>query len=142
MSAARRLAIALLLGGAALAPARGADVVAVVSPKIAVTSLSANELADIYLGRSNRFPGGAPATPCDLPEDSPLREAFYAQVVGKTLAQMKAYWSKLIFTGRGQPPREVASSQEAKKAVIDNPGVVCYIDRALADPSVTVLMVR
>lgn len=135
--------IKLLLGAAALialpAGNSAAEVVAVVSPKIQVTSLTVNQLADIYLGRATRFPNGAPAVPCDLAEDSPLREEFYTKVIGKSPAQVKAYWAKLIFTGRGQPPREVATSEEAKRLVLERPNFICYIDASLVDRSVTVL---
>jgi hypothetical protein len=120
-----------------------AEVAAIVSSKrtVAVTVTPA-QLADIYLGRSSRFPDGSPATPCDLPEGSPTREEFYAKIVGKSAAQVKAHWAKLIFTGRGQPPRQVANSEEAKKLVTENPSIVCYIDHTAVDGSVTVLFTR
>src|SRR5581483_1193252 len=134
-----RLAFGLTLTLAA-APAPAAELAAVVSAKAAVSPLTAAQLADIYFGRSNRFPDVTPAQPCDLAEGSPLRDEFYNRVTGKSAAQVKAYWSKMIFTGRGRPPREVASSQEAKRLVVENPGVVCYIDRGLVDSSVTVVL--
>ena len=118
------------------------EIAAVVSAKVQVSNVTAGQLADIYLGRTSRFPDGTPAIPCDLPEGSPQREAFYTKVVGKTSAQMRAHWSKIIFTGRGQPPREVRSSEEAKRLVVENPGVVCYIDRALVDRNLNVLLVQ
>lgn len=129
------IAVALCLSSAAVC----AEVVAVVSAKSAVTSLTENQLADIYLGRSARFPDGTPAIPCDLAEDSPLREEFYTKLIGKSQSQIKAHWSKLIFTGRGQPPREMPTSESAKQLVIEKPNVICYIDRKQVDSSVTVL---
>ena len=122
--------------------AAGAEIAAVVSVKVPVTSVTPGQLADIYLGRTSRFPDGTPAIPCDLPEGSPLREAFYTKVVGKTAAQMRAHWSKIIFTGRGQPPREVRSAEEAKRLVVEHPGVVCYIDRSQVDRNLNVLLVQ
>ena len=52
---------------------------------------------------------------------------------------MKAYWAKIIFTGRGQPPRQVATSAEAKKLVAQNPNAIAYIDSAMVDDSVRVV---
>ena len=106
---------------AAALPALADDVVAVVSARSPVTSLSANQVADIFLGKSSRFPDGTPAVPIDLVEDSPMRDRFYAQYTGKSPAQVKAHWSKIIFTGRGQPPRTVSSANEAKRLVAENP---------------------
>ena len=137
-----RILVALGLALCLSSGVAAAELSAVVSPRVAVSSLTPSQIADIYLGRANRFPDGTPAIPCDLAEGSPLREAFYANVIGRSAAQVRAHWSKIIFTGRGQPPREVANSEEAKKLVVENPGVVCYIDRALVDRNVTVLLVR
>ena len=142
LRAASRLIATLSLGLVPCLGASAAEIAVVVSATTSVSSLTEDQLADIYLGRSNRFPNGTPAVPCDLAEDSPLRETFYARVIGKTPAQIKAHWSKMIFTGRGEPPREVASSAAAKTLVVARPGVVCYIDKALVDLSVTVLFSR
>lgn len=138
-----RITSAAIALGMCLSPsAVAAEVVAVVSSRSSVTSLTPSQLADIYLGRSSRFPDGSPAVPCDLAEGSPLREAFYTKVIGKSPTQVKAHWSKIIFTGRGQPPLEVSSSEAAKKLVTEKPGVICYIDKALVDRNVTVLLPR
>jgi ABC-type phosphate transport system substrate-binding protein len=115
------------------------DVVAVVSAKSAVTGLNAAQVADIFLGKTNRYPDGTLAVPIDLPEESPARERFYAEYTGKSPAQVKAQWSKLIFTGRGQPPRQVSTGAEAKKAVLENPNAIAYIDSRLVDGTVRVL---
>jgi ABC-type phosphate transport system substrate-binding protein len=123
-------------------PARAQDIVAVVSAKSPVTSLNASQVADIFLGKTSRFPDGTQAVPIDQIEDSPAREKFYAQFTGKSPAQVKAHWSKIIFTGRGQPPKQVASSAEARKAVADNPNAIAYIDDRLVDSSVRVLAQR
>src|SRR5688572_26049297 len=95
------------------------EVVAVVSAKSPYAGLSSAHVADIFLGRTNRFPDGTLAVPIDHPEESPVREKFYSDFTGKSPAQVKAHWSKIIFTGRGQPPRQVQGSAEAKRAVAE-----------------------
>ena len=122
--------------------ARADDVVPVVSAKIAVTSLSQSQLADIFLGKATRFPDGTVATPIDQNEDSPARERFYAQFAGKSPAQVKAHWSKIIFTGRGQPPRQVANGNEVRRAVAETPGAIGYLDARMVDSSVRVISLR
>ena len=130
---------ALLL---AVGPVHAQDVVAVVSAKSPVTALNADQVADIFLGKTSRFPDGSPAVPIDLSEEAPGRERFYAQFTGKSPAQVKAHWSKIIFTGRGQPPRQANSSVEAKKLIADNPNAIGYIDPSQVDNSVRVLAAR
>lgn len=116
-----------------------ADVVTVVSAKSSVTSLSASQVADIFLGKTSRFPDGTLAVPIDQPEESGMRDRFYAQFTGKSPAQVKAHWSKIIFTGRGQPPREARDAREAKRILADNPNAIAYIDAAQVDDTVRVV---
>jgi len=116
-----------------------ADVVAVVSAKNSVTALNKSQLADIFLGKTNRFPDGTQAAPIDQAEGSAARDEFYNRIVGKTAAQIKAYWSKIIFTGRGQPPPTVSSAAEMKKRISENPAAIGYLDRDMVDDSVRVV---
>jgi ABC-type phosphate transport system substrate-binding protein len=116
-----------------------ADVVAVVSSKSTVTSLSQLQMVGIFLGKTSRFPNGVPAVPIDQAEGSVARDEFYEKLAVKSAAQMKAYWSKIIFTGRGQPPREVTSGADVKKFLAANPTAIGYIDADLVDSSVRVV---
>jgi len=124
------------------AAATAQDVVAVVSSRSPVTSLNAAQVADIFLGKTSRFPDGTLAMPIDLAEEVPERDRFYAQFTGKSPAQVKAHWSKIIFTGRGQPPRQAASGREAKKLIVENPNAIGYIDTSLVDSTLRVLASR
>ena len=137
----KRLLFQLIAAFAAsISLAAGAeDVVAVVSSKSPIVALNSEQVADIFLGKTTRFPDGSAAIPIDQNEDSPDRDRFYAQYTGKSPAQVKAHWSKLIFTGRGQPPRQVANGAEAKRAVAQDPHAIAYIDNRLVDSSVRVL---
>jgi len=116
-----------------------ADVVAVVSSTSAITALSKAQVADIFLGKVNRFPNGALAVPIDQAEGSPAREEFYVLYAGKSSAQVMSYWAKIIFTGRGQPPKAAASSIEVRKLLAANPQAIGYIERSAVDGSVKIL---
>jgi hypothetical protein len=118
-----------------------AEVVVIVSPRSAVTALSANQVSDIFLGKSGSFPDGSVALPVDMPERAVARRDFYEKLTGKSMQWLKAYWSKLIFTGRGEPPRELPDSAAVKRLVADNPHYVGYIDKNAVDGSVKVVMV-
>jgi ABC-type phosphate transport system substrate-binding protein len=129
------IAVALTLSSSVVK----ADVVAVVSAKSPVTALSMSQLADIFSGKASRFPNGVHAFPIDQTEGSAVRDEFYSKVAGKNAAQIKAYWSKIIFTGRGQPPPTVSNGLDMKKRVSDDPAAIGYIDRSLVDESVRVI---
>lgn len=116
-----------------------ADVVVIVATSSPVKALARNQVADIFLGKTSRFPGGGQAIPIDLTEDSATRDEFYTTFTGKSASQLKAHWSKIIFTGRGQPPQAVSSSAEVKKRVAENPDTIGYIDAREVDGSVRAL---
>jgi len=131
----------LALAAAALAPAQAADLVVIVSARSPVMMLRADQVAAIFLGQSARFPDGQEAVPVDQRIGSPLRDEFYARVASKTPALLKAWWSKMVFTGRGQPPAEAPDSAAVRRRVADNPDTVGYIERAALDPSVRPVLV-
>lgn len=132
--AATFLAAATLCLSGALAQA--AELVVIVSARSAVEALAPDQVAAIFLGQTARFPDGSLATALDQPIGSSQRDGFYRRVTGKTPALLKVYWSKMIFTGRGQPPRELAGNAAVREAVANDPGAIGYIDREALDPTV------
>jgi ABC-type phosphate transport system substrate-binding protein len=139
-----RLLLVRLCAAAALMcmSAHGAspEVVVIVSNKNPLTVLSVEQVSDIFLGKTANFPDGTAAVPIDQSENSPLRQEFYVKATGKTAQLLKAYWSKMIFTGRGEPPREVPDSATIRKLVADNPNYIGYVDRNAVDASVKVVL--
>jgi len=127
------LALCLWLDPAAAA------VVAVVSSKSQVSTLGKNQVADLFLGKLHSFPNGEPAIPVDQDEASAVRDEFYSRFTGKSAAQVKAHWSKIIFTGRGHPPKTVSNSAEVKRLLAENPNMIGYVEAELVDGSVRVL---
>lgn len=132
----------LLLGLLAVSPlslAAQGDVVAIVSAKSDVTALTPAQVADIFLGRVSRFPSGGQAVALDLPEGSVTRDTFYEQFASKSPAQVKAHWSKIIFTGRGQPPEALPDGLQALARVARDPSAIAYVERRLVDDTVRVV---
>ncbi len=140
------LLLALCLGPAlALAPdaALAAELAVIVSARSNISMLSADQVAEIFLFQTNRFPNGSEVVPIDQDLGSPLRDEFYSKVTHRTPALVKAHWARLIFTGRGQPPAEVDGNAAMRRMIAENPGMIGYVERTALDPSVrAVLIVR
>jgi ABC-type phosphate transport system substrate-binding protein len=117
-----------------------AEVVAVVSSKSPITTLTRTQVMDIFLGKRTRFPDGSAAIPIDLAEGSAARDEFYTRLAEMSAAQVKSFWSRIIFTGRGQPPKTVATDLEAKRLLAADPNAIGYIDKSLVDSSVRVVL--
>jgi ABC-type phosphate transport system substrate-binding protein len=128
------LALAFLALGAQ------AQVAVVVNPKSAAASMTADQVASIFLGKSSTLPSGATAAAADQAEGSAVREQFYAKVAGKQAAQVKAAWSRLVFSGKATPPKELGSSADVKKFVAANPDAIGYIEKSAVDASVKVVL--
>ena len=127
------------LGLYLLAGVAEAKVVAVVSARKPVAALSRNQVVDIFLGKVSRFPDGQPAVPIDQAEGSAARDEFYLRFAHRSPAQLKAHWSKIIFTGRGQPPKEVANGAQLKQRLLANPDAIGYLDQSLVDGSMRIV---
>ena len=123
----------VLVAGFALAAAaaNAADVVVIVSAKSSAAAMSADDIANIYLGKSTAM------KPVD--NASAVRGPFYTAVAGKDEAQVKAIWSKLVFTGKATPPKELASSADVVKAVAADPNTIGYVEKGAVDASVKVV---
>lgn len=116
-----------------------AQVAVVVSPKSPVTTMTADQVSAIFLGKSSTLPTGGTAVPTDLPDSAPAHDLFYTKVTGKSSAQVKAAWSRLVFSGKATPPKELGSAADVKKFVASNPDAIGYIEKSAVDSSVKVV---
>lgn len=145
--ALRRHMLAALLALAALALSHtgGAQAqtqtLAVVSAREGgMTELDRESAEQLYLGRRTTLPNGRAVTLVDLPA-GPIRDRFYLQLTRKNPSQIRAYWSRLVFTGRAQPPREATDADEARRIVLSSPGAIAYLPlEAALDPSLVILL--
>jgi ABC-type phosphate transport system substrate-binding protein len=133
------LTVSLGLGWACALPAV-AQVAVVVNPKSPATALSKDQAAALYLGRTSQLPGVGNAVLVDQAESNAVREQFYTKVADKSAAQVKAVWSRLSFSGKGTPPKELGSSAEVKKYLATNPDAVGYIEKSAVDDTVKVIL--
>jgi ABC-type phosphate transport system substrate-binding protein len=123
---------ALILAMLAATNLRAEDIVVIVNP--AAKLISKEQIADLYLGRS------AELTAVDQIVGSAIYVQFYKKATGRDVAQVKAIWSRILFNGRGLPPKQLPDSAAVKKAVAANPKTVGYIEKSAVDASVKVAL--
>lgn len=116
-----------------------AEVAVIVHPSSGVASMTDDDVARIFLGKSNNFPGGAQAVPVNQDEGSPVRDKFNEAVCKKNASQYKAYWSQLVFTGKGTPPKDAGKDAAVKALIAANPNMIGYVDASAVDSSVKVV---
>lgn len=132
--------IAFVLAALALSTAAQAQVAVIVNLKSPTASMTADQVSNIFMGKNNTLPSGATAAAADQAEGSAVRDQFYTKVTGKQAAQVKAAWSRLVFSGKGTPPKELASSVDVKKFVAANPDAIGYIEKSAVDASVKAVL--
>lgn len=133
--------IVRLLGAAGFAIAASvasAEVVVIVNSASPVASAAPDDVAQIFLGKRNDI-GGNSLVAVDQAEGTASRTVFYDKIVQKNPSQLNAYWSRLIFTGKGAPPRQVGSDAEVVDAVLEDEETIGYIDSAAVTEGVKVI---
>lgn len=129
------LSLSLLASGGVMA-----ETAVIVSSANPSSSIDSDGVSRIFLGKTSNFPGGGQAIPVDQNDGSASRDAFNEKILGKNANQLKAYWSRLIFTGKGTPPKEVGDDSATKALVAANPNMIGYIDSSAVDDSVKVVL--
>ena len=124
----------LLACACALPLAAAAEIVVIVHPGVSATG-SKDDVTNLFLGKASAL-GGTALTPVDQEEGADAREEFYEKAAGKTQAQMNAHWSRVVFTGKGQPPRAVGDDDAVKEAVAKDKSLIGYIDSGALDSTV------
>lgn len=116
-----------------------AGIAVVVHPNNANASLSQEDVEKLFLGKSKSFPNGNAASVVDQTTASASRTGFYEKVIKKNSTQLKAYWTKIVFTGKGTPPKEIGDDAAIKSHVAASPDAIGYIDSSAVDGSVKVV---
>ena len=116
-----------------------ADVAVIVHPDNPIGSITETYISRIFLGKTESFPDKGKATPIEHKEGSSLKKAFHTGVTRKNPNQLNAYWSRLIFTGKGTPPKVVRNDKKVKSLVSSNTDYIGYIDSANVDGSIKVV---
>lgn len=127
-------------GSLILSSAAQAEIAIIVNNSVSVSSITLDQAANVFLGKLDELPGGTRAVPIDQEDGQKARAEFYSKVVKKDAAQLNAYWSRLIFTGKGEPPKKVADNGDVIALVAANPNIIGYVDASAVNSSVKVLL--
>jgi len=103
------------------------------------SEISDNDIKRMFLGKNKTFSNGEAVNAINLKSGNVTRSDFEKKVLGKSSSQVKAYWSKLIFSGKAKPLKELASDSEILSQVASTPNAIGYIDASKVDASVKVI---
>ena len=103
-----------------------AEVEVIVHPSN-TASLDKSVIQRIFLGKTRAFPGGGDAVPVSLKEGSGGDVEFTKAVLNKTPKQLKAYWAKMVFTGKGTPPKQIDTAAGVVELISANPNLIGFV---------------
>jgi ABC-type phosphate transport system substrate-binding protein len=85
------------------------------------------QVSDMFLKKTKIWSNGVEVEPIDLYPTSDLREAFSETVHGRSVAAVKSYWQRLIFSGEAVPPPEIENEKQVMFWVGSSPGAIGYV---------------
>ena len=92
-----------------------------------------------FVGKVKSFDNGDGIIAINQESGNKPTEEFNEKILNKSASQLKAYWSKQLFTGKGTPPKEVSSNEEVIQLVASNPNFIGYVDASQVNDSVKVI---
>lgn len=115
-----------------------AELVVVVGKDSPVEQLARSEVANIFLAKTNRLANGSRIQPLEL-SDEKVKAVFYQMISGKTLPQINAYWTTLIFTGKGRPPKNIDQASRLIEKLENDPRAISYLPQEKVNESMRVV---
>lgn len=107
--------------------AHAENLVVIVNPQSGITQLSNTDVMQIFMGKTPVFPNGKTARPVYMIETSPLRTLFDRKALNKDTIQVRAFWVRMLFTGRAEPPSELADSTSVKQRIAGDSTLIGYV---------------
>ena len=101
----------------------------IVNAASATRELSRPLLRAIFSMRMREFPDGTPVTVFVLPDRDERHREFCKDVLEIYPYILRDTWDRLVFTGTGQTPTEVATQEELIRRVAATRGGIGYISQ-------------
>lgn len=105
-------------------------------------ALSLASVRAIFSMRLNTWPDGAAVTVFVLPDRHPQHAHFSRTVLKMLPYRLRREWDRLVFSGTGVAPIEVASPAEMKQRVASTPGSIGYLDEGQLDENIRKLAIE
>jgi len=113
--------------------------IVVVTHKDNANTLTKKNISRIFLGKDKNFPDGSEATPVNQKKGSDVQDTFNESVLGRSTSQVAAFWARLVFTGKGIPPKEVSDDAAMIDLISKNQSAIGYVNKSAVTDAVKVI---
>lgn len=114
-----------------------AEIAIVVHPSNG-NNLEFEDIQRIFLSKDDFYPDGTEVLAVGQ-ESGALVDEFNEKVLERDKAQLKAYWAKLMFTGKGFPPKPLANDAAVIAAVAGSAKTIGFVNKAAVTDAVKVV---
>lgn len=116
--------------------------VVITSPSLKISDISRSNLRAMFAMRMHKWPDGTMVKVFVYRDDDPLHEKFSKQILNVFPYQLRQAWDRQVYSGLGQYPEEVASSEEMLSRIANTPGAIGYVKMNEVNKNVRVLEIR
>lgn len=130
-----------LLASVFISVAVQADIVVIAHASSPLKSLTREEIGRIYMKRMKHLPRAKQLElfPVSQSSVAGMQDAFYLHVTDKDQNQLRAYWARLLFTGKDKPPKDGKDDEGVKRLVAESPGTIGFIQSSALSQEFKVL---
>jgi len=114
----------------------------VTHPDVKETSITKNYLRAIFSMRSRTWQSGASIRVFVLPDDHKIHADFSKEKLNLFPYQLRQSWDRLVFSGTGQAPTTVSSSEEMLDRIMNTPGAIGYLEAIYINDNIHVLHIK
>ncbi|MDQ7090731.1 MAG: hypothetical protein Q9M50_08810 [Methylococcales bacterium] len=100
----------------------------VVNNSVPAKSYSLNDVRAIFMMRTTQWANGKIIKVFVLADNHPSHQAFTKNKLALFPHQLRSFWNRLVQSGTGKAPIEVASLAQMLKAIAVTPYAIGYID--------------
>ncbi len=115
-----------------------ADILIVVGKNSTVNNINEREVNNVFLSKTRFLDNGTRVKPFELNNEI-IKGEFYKLIANKSPSQINSYWTTLIFTGKGKPPRKVQEITRLIQVLNDTPSAISYLPQEEVTDSVRVV---
>ena len=108
-----------------------AEEMLIANSNISVSTLSSEQISEIYLLKILSWPDGQRIIPVNRESSSDVRSHFNSTVLKQDNAELSTYWNQMHFKGR-IPPVTQESDQAVAAFVQKVPGAIGYVSATTA----------
>lgn len=114
----------------------------VTNPSVSETALPVNSLRSIFSMRLKTWSDGSKIRVFVLSDDDQLHKVISKEKLKVFPYQLRSTWDRLVFSGTGQAPIKVDSTEEMLAKVASTPGAIGYLWSANINENVNVLQIK